>query len=66
MNAELLGMATVVIILLAIGAIYLVENNDIQIIPEFQSDQVETKITSGNTPTIAEEFCYPSISPHCR
>ena len=67
MNAELLGMATVVVVLLSIGGVYFVENSDIQLIPELQSDLVETEITSGNTqPTSTEEFCYPSISPHCQ
>jgi len=62
MNAELLGMATVVIILLAIGGIYLVENSDIQLIPE-----IEQTIEQYIPPTewIA---CYPYMAdyPNCR
>ncbi len=63
MNAELLGMATVVIILLAIGGIYLVENSDIQIIPEIEEQVIETYIPP--TEWIA---CYPYMAdyPNCR
>ena len=61
MNAELLGIATVVVVLFSLGGFCLVENSDIQLIPEIEEQVIETYI-----PPIEKEFCYPGIDPNCR
>jgi len=62
MNAELLGIATVVVVLFSLGGFCLVENSDIQLLPEIEEEVIETYIP----PVIVEKvYCYPGIDPGC-
>jgi len=62
MNAELLGIATVVVVIFSLGGFCLVENSDIQLIPEIEEQVIETYIPPTEWTT-----CYPYMDdyPNC-
>jgi hypothetical protein len=62
MNAELLGIATVVVVILLLGGFCLVENSDIQLLPEIEEQVIETII-----PPTEWTVCFPFMAdyPNC-
>ena len=62
MNAELLGIATVVVVIFSLGGFCLDENSDIQLIPEIEEQVIETYI-----PPTEWTACYPYMDdyPNC-
>ena len=63
MNAELLGIITVGIVLLGVGAAFIAQSDEIQTILQIEGQRAIPPIIAG---TNTYNNCYPSIIPECR
>ena len=63
MNAELLGIITVVIVLLGVGVAIVAQSDEIQSIIQIEGHRTIPPIIAG---TNTYNNCYPSIIPECR
>jgi hypothetical protein len=62
MNAELLGIITVVIVLLGVGVAIVAQSDEVQSIIQIEGHRTIPPIIAG-TDTYN---CYPSVLPECR
>ena len=62
MNAELLGIITVGIVLLGVGAAFIAQSDEVQSILQIEVHQPLPPIIAGTN----TYNCYPSIIPECR
>ena len=62
MNAELLGIITVVIVLLGVGVAIVAQSDEIQTILQIEGHITLPPIIAGTN----TYNCYPSIIPECR
>jgi hypothetical protein len=62
MNAELLGIITVVIVLLGVGVAIVAQSDEVQSIIQIEGHRTIPPIIAG-TDTY---YCYPSVLPECR
>tara|TARA_R100001244_G_scaffold34103_1_gene31642 strand:+ start:531 stop:719 length:189 start_codon:yes stop_codon:yes gene_type:complete len=62
MNAELLGIITVMIVLLGVGAAIVAQSDEIQTILQIEEHRSIPPIIAGTN----TYNCYPSILPQCR
>ena len=63
MNAELLGIITVGIVLLGVGAAFIAQSDEIQPVLQIEGQRSIPPIIAG---TNTYNNCYPSIIPECR
>ena len=62
MNAELLGIITVVIVLLGVGVAIVAQSDEVQSIIQIEGHRTIPPIIAGTN----TYNCYPSIIPECR
>ena len=61
MNAELLGIITVGIVLLGVGAAFIAQSDEVQSILQIEGHRTIPPIIAGTN----TYNCYPSILPEC-
>ena len=62
MNAELLGIITVVIVLLGVGVAIVAQSDEVQSIIQIEGHRTSPPIIAGTN----TYYCYPSVFPECR
>jgi len=62
MNAELLGIITVVIVLLGVGVAIVAQSDEVQSIIQIEGHRTIPPIIAGTN----TYYCYPSVLPECR
>tara|TARA_B100000949_G_scaffold112114_1_gene99295 strand:+ start:478 stop:666 length:189 start_codon:yes stop_codon:yes gene_type:complete len=62
MNAELLGIITVGIVLLGVGAAFIAQSDEMQTVLQIEGHITLPPIIAGTN----TYNCYPSIIPECR